>query len=194
MSHNVMLAGVGGQGLVLMTKILSQAAFNEGFDVKTNDVVGLSQRGGMVYSSVRYGEKIYSPNIRIGTADALVSLEPLEGLRWSHMLSSKGLLIMNTAQIYPTMVQQGKVNYPEEEIKALHQTYSVFEIDAKGEAKKIGKPQVVNTIVLGLLSVHLSLSEEAWIASIKKNVKFNTIDLNLQAFEIGRNLKKANLS
>lgn len=183
-----MLAGVGGQGLVLMTKILSQTAFSDGFDVKTNDVVGLSQRGGMVYGNVRFGQKIYSPNIPIGQGDVLLALEPLEGLRWSYMVRKGGVIIINTDQIYPTMVQQEKEKYPVEQIEDLKNSYRFVQVDGKGEAKKLGKTQVVNTIMLGVLSKYLSLSQESWLEAIKGSVKLNTIELNIRAFQIGQTL------
>jgi indolepyruvate ferredoxin oxidoreductase, beta subunit len=188
MTNNVMLAGVGGQGLVLMTKIISQTAFLDGFDVKTNDVVGLSQRGGMVYGNVRFGEKIHSPNIPIGQGDILIALEPLEGLRWSYMVKKGGIIVLNTDQIYPTMVQQEKEKYPVEDIEALANNYKLVQVDAKGEAKKLRKTQVVNTIMLGVLSKYLSLSQESWIEAIKGSVKVNTTQLNIQAFQIGQTL------
>jgi len=89
---SIIIAGVGGQGLVLATRILSEAAFSQGLDVKTNDVVGLSQRGGTVWGSVKMGEKIYSPNILPKEADIILGMEPLEALRWSHVLKEPKLL------------------------------------------------------------------------------------------------------
>lgn len=127
---NIMLSGVGGQGLVLMTRIISQAALKDGYDVKSNDVVGLSQRGGMIWANVRIGEKIYSPNIPEGEVDILVSMEPLEALRWSTMLKKGAVIIMNSKRFYPTPVQQEKVAYPEQDIESLKESHRVIEIEA----------------------------------------------------------------
>lgn len=187
MEKNILLAGVGGQGLVLMTKLLAQASLNEGLDVKTNDVIGLSQRGGKVWGNVRLGQKVYSPNIPVGKVDIIVSLEPLEALRWSYMLKKDGLIIMNTNKIYPTSVQQEKENYPDEEIVKMKEIYKTIEIDANAQAIKLGKKEAANVIMLGVLSRNIELSEESWINAISDNVKESFIDLNIKAFKLGKN-------
>ncbi|WP_312713037.1 2-oxoacid:acceptor oxidoreductase family protein, partial [Proteiniclasticum ruminis] len=135
---SIIIAGVGGQGLVLATRILSEAAFSQGLDVKTNDVVGLSQRGGTVWGSVKMGEKIYSPNILPKEADIILGMEPLEALRWSHILKDGGKIILNTNRVYPTPVLLEKEPYPEEAIEGLKEKFEVIEIDAQKEAEASG--------------------------------------------------------
>lgn len=185
---NVMVGGVGGQGLVLMTRIISQAALKNGYDVKSTDVVGLSQRGGMVWGTVRLGEKIFSPNIPAGEGDILVSMEPLEALRWSNLLKKDGIIIMNSKRFYPTDVQQEKVPYPEDEIKKLEENYKVIEIDAFYEAIKIGKKQISNILVLGTLSNFLNINLDIWESTVRDNVPKKSIDMNMDAFKFGRTI------
>lgn len=188
MIYNIMLAGVGGQGLTLMTRIIAQVALKDGYDMKSNDVVGLSQRGGMVWGNVRIGEKVYSPNIPVGEGDVLVALEPLEALRWSYMVKDKGVIILNTKKVYPTPVQQEKQPYPDQEIHELKEKFEVYEVNASAEAIKIGKKQVSNTILLGILSKYLGIKVDTWREAITLNVPHKSIDENVRAFEYGKSL------
>jgi len=189
MITNIMLSGVGGQGLVLMTRIISQVALKAGYDVKSNDVVGLSQRGGMIWGNIRIGDKVYSPNIPAGEGHILLSMEPLEALRWSSVLREDGVIIMNTKRFYPTLVQQEKATYPEEEISKLKERYRTIEIDAIEEGIKIGKKQVSNVLLLGILSKFLDIKKEIWEDVIVDNVPKKSIDMNLMAFQFGYDLK-----
>jgi len=180
-----MIGGAGGQGLVLMTKIISQAALKDGYDIKSNDVVGLSQRGGMIWGNVRFGKKVYSPNIIPGQGDILISMEPLEALRWSTVLKKDGVIIMNTKKIYPTPVQQEKIEYPQEGIDTLKERYRVIAVNAFDEAIKLGKKQVSNVLLLGLLARFTDINTETWKQTIADNVPQKTIDMNINAFEFG---------
>lgn len=186
---NIMLGGAGGQGLVLMTRIISQAAMKDDFDIKSNDVVGLSQRGGMVWGNVRFGDKVYSPNIPPGKGDILVSMEPLEALRWSAMLKKDGVIIMNTKRFYPTPVQQEKVPYPEDDIEKLKETYKVVAVNAFDEAIKIGKKQVSNVILIGVLAKLLNIKKLTWEETVADNVPKRATEMNLKAFDYGYNLR-----
>lgn len=183
--NNIMIGGAGGQGLVLMTRIISQAALKAGYDVKSNDVVGLSQRGGMVWGNVRLGEKIYSPNIPSGEGDILVSMEPLEALRWSSVLKKNGIIIMNTKRFYPTLVQQEKADYPEKDIEKLKDSYRVIELNAFDEAIKLGKKQVSNILLLGILAKLLDIKQEIWLDTVIDNVPKKSMDMNINAFNFG---------
>ncbi|SCY82545.1 indolepyruvate ferredoxin oxidoreductase beta subunit [Alkaliphilus peptidifermentans DSM 18978] len=185
MTTNIMLGGVGGQGLILMTKIICQAALADDFDVKSNDVVGLSQRGGMVWGNVRIGNRVYSPNIPPGEGDILVAMEPIEGLRWSSVLKEKATIILNSKRFYPTMVQQEKHEYPIAEVENLKEAFKVIEINAFDEALKIGKKQVSNVILLGILSVFIDIKVDTWKKAVANNVPNKTIEMNLRAFDFG---------
>lgn len=186
---NIYIAGVGGQGLVLTTKILAETAFEEGFDIKTSDVIGLSQRGGMVCGSVRFGEKVHSSFIPIGETDFLLALEELEALRWSSRLKSNACIIVNRQNVYPNRVLLEKEDYPEDIQFLLHkagfETYSVY---ALSEAKVLGNIKVSNIILLGKLSTLLPFKAETWEKVIAKNVPQKTVELNQKAFFLGRKL------
>jgi indolepyruvate ferredoxin oxidoreductase beta subunit len=179
-----MLAGVGGQGLVLTTRIIAEAAFKAGHDVKTNDVVGLSQRGGKIWGSVKYGDRVFSPDILPGRADFLVAIEPLEGLRHLHELKADGWILLNENPIPPTPVLMEKEPYPEIEFKAFDD-FKVFSIDAAREAGKLGNPKIANTILIGALAGSLDIPKEIWISVIEELVPAKTIEKNLKAFDIG---------
>lgn len=183
---NIIIAGVGGQGLVLATRIISEAAFLAGMDVKTNDVVGLSQRGGTVWGSIKMGEKVHSPNILPKEADIILGMEPLEALRWSHLLKDKGTVILNTNRVYPTPVLLEKDVYPEEEIEDLKKSFNVIEIDAQVEAKASGNIRAANTILIGLLSKFLDISDDVWQEALTGFVPAKAVEENLVAFRRGK--------
>jgi len=183
---NIIIAGVGGQGLVLATRIVSEAAFKAGLDVKTNDVVGLSQRGGTVWGTVKMAETVHSPNILPGEADIILGMEPLEALRWTHALKEDGLIILNTNRVYPTPVLLEKEVYPEEEIEKLKEKFQVIEIDAQKEAKASGNRKAANTIILGVLSSFLQIEDDVWYEVLKENVPPKAVEENLVAFRRGK--------
>ncbi|ABR47837.1 pyruvate ferredoxin/flavodoxin oxidoreductase [Alkaliphilus metalliredigens QYMF] len=184
-TKNIMLAGVGGQGLVLTTRIICDAALEEGLDVKSNDVVGLSQRGGMVWGSVRIGKSIASPNIPEGEGDILMGMEPLEAYRWRYLMKSTAIIVLNQNRVYPTPVLLEKEAYPQAEVAGLSKDFTYSEIDALEEAKKLGNDKVANTILLGMMAKHLPLSQDSWKRSLTKNVPSKAIDVNLKAFDLG---------
>jgi len=185
MSINILLAGVGGQGLVLTTKIICEAAFKQGYDVKSNDVVGLSQRGGKVWGSVKIGEKIYSPNILPGHGDFLIGLEPLEGLRLSYLMREKGTIILNKKIIPPVPVIFEKEIYPINLYDSLKEKFNVISIDATQEGIKMGSEKVANTILIGMLAKKIDIPNDVWYLAIKENVPTKFIDMNIKAFEFG---------
>ena len=183
-STNILLAGVGGQGLVLATKIIADAANNAGVDVKTNDVVGLSQRGGKVWGSVKIGKKVYSPNINPHEADILIASEKLEARRFRKSLKpGDSIAIINDYEMVPTLVQQGSASYSEDIIDEVNK-YSKETIlfDATQKATDLGNKAAANIILLGIAARYLDLPEEAWIKSIESNVPKKFLELNLTAF------------
>lgn len=187
MEKNIILAGVGGQGLVLATKLIAEAAFRAGFDVKTNDVIGLSQRGGRVWGSVRFGEKIYSPNILPKQGDILLGLEPLEAYRWAHLMKDGAYVILNNREVYPTPVLLEEEEYPREEIYGLKNNYNLIKINAMEEAKIAGNIKAANTVMLGVMAKHLQIDTEIWEEVLKENVPPKAIEVNIIAFYRGYN-------
>lgn len=186
---NILICGVGGQGLVVTTNILSQVAFLEGFDIKTSDVIGLSQRGGMVFGSVRFGEVVHSALIPENEVDMLIALEKLEGLRWSNNVKKNGLVVLNQSITYPNRVLIEKEQYPENIDELLkNKKLTVLSIFAKDMAKNLGNKNVENTILLGSLSNYLPFSEENWLKALNDIFPKKLLDINIKAFSLGRNL------
>ena len=187
-TRNIIISGVGGQGIITASEILSEVALFNGFDVKKSEVHGMSQRGGSVVSHVRFGEKVYSPLIEKGTCDVILAFEKAEALRWVHYLKpGEGIVIVNDLEIIPNMVSLGLDTYPENIEDTLKRVASkVFVMDGIEIAKEAGDPRTANTALLGALSNYLPFSEESWIEVIKRRVKSNTIEANLKAFKMGR--------
>lgn len=192
---SIFIGGVGGQGLVLMTKILSEAVAEIGFDVKTNDVVGLSQRGGKIWGSVKFGNKIYSPNILPSKADYIVGLEPLEAYRWLNLLKQDGTCIINTSRIYPTMVTMEKMEYPENIESAFSNKGNLISVDATDKSREFGNSKVANALILGILAKSLDENYKLETSdfytaiknSIEKNAPSKALDLNFKVFDYGYN-------
>lgn len=190
MTTNIVIAGVGGQGLVLTTKMICDVALRAGLDVKSNDVIGLSQRGGKVWGSVRIGEKVYSPNVPPKSADYLMALEPLEGLRYESALSITGKVFMNTSVVPPVPVITEQKEYPDQIIEIMEMTHEVVAIDANAKAVALGSIKVANTILMGMLAKCLKIDKRLWTETISENVPKKFIQMNLDAFDLGYNRVK----
>lgn len=190
---NILICGVGGQGLVVTTNILSEVAFLEGYDIKTSDVIGLSQRGGLVFGSIRFGEKVHSALIPQGEVDILLALEKLEGLRWAHNLKKDGIVILNNNTIYPNRVLIEKEEYPEDiESKLKDKPLKLLEVDGVGIGKELGNLKVENTVLLGALSNFLPFSLETWHEVLSKTFSSKLLPINKDAFNLGRNISFSN--
>jgi len=183
---NILICGVGGQGILLASDILAEVALEAGYDVKKSEVHGMAQRGGSVVSHVRYGEKVYSPLIRVGDADVILSFEKLEALRSIHYLSPDGLVVLNNIEILPIPCASGLEEYPTgivEKLRAHARTIEV--IDGVKLARKAGSPRTVNVVLLGSLAKHLELRREDWLKVIERKVPRKTVAMNRKAFELG---------
>ena len=184
-----MIAGVGGQGLVLTTDIIAHAAFLSGYDIKTNDVIGLSQRGGKIYGSIRFGKEVKTPIVPPKEIDILIGLEELETLRYMDEVKKDGTVLMNTYQIYPNPVLLEKAKYPEDvlgQIKAAG--LNVIPMNTNQIALEIGNVKVANTVLLGALSKIVDIKDEHFIEAITHFVPKKTLEANLKAYEAGKML------
>ena len=185
-NKNLILAGVGGQGLVLTTQIISQAAFLSGMDVKTNDVIGLSQRGGTIWGSVKMGDKIHSPNIAPGEADILIAFEKLESKRWKHMLKPiDSIAVINEYEIAPTLVQQDVKQYPDDVLDLMKNQSKVISLNATETAASMGNPAIANILLLGIAAKYMEISVDTWFKVFEDNLPPKFIDLNKEAFMYG---------
>lgn len=186
---SVVLAGVGGQGILLASEIIAQTAMNAGFDVKTNEVHGMAQRGGSVVGQIRYGKQVYSPIVAKGTAQVLCSLEQAESLRYADYLAPGGLAVVNAQQITPVTVSMGAAKYPDNmEQKLRDQFGRLIYFDASKKAVELGNIRTANVVLLGALSTGLDLPIETWYKAIAACVKKQYQELNLKAFEEGRKM------
>ncbi len=184
---SILFVGVGGQGIILASSVLARAAINAGYDVKVSEVHGMSQRGGSVEGSVRFGKKVFSPTIN--TADFIIALEKLEALRYIQKLEKGGFIIVNDCEIYPSSVSSREVQYPsdiESRIKEITDK-SLF-INAVEIAKKFNQIKVSNIVMLGVFSNLLPFAQETWLEAIKESVPQKAIELNMEAFMEGRKL------
>jgi indolepyruvate ferredoxin oxidoreductase beta subunit len=185
---SVVLVGVGGQGILLASEIVARAAMKAGFDVKTNEVHGMAQRGGSVIAQIRFGEDVNSPLVEEGTATVLGSLERIEALRHYKYLAPGGLCVVNTQIMVPVTVSMGAGEYPDDAIERLKKVFgSPVLIDAGQKAVELGNIKAANVIVVGAISKGIEkIPVDAWHEAIKMSVKPKFIDLNLKAFEVGR--------
>ena len=184
---NLLISGVGGQGVVLASYVLSQVAMAEGYEVKQSEVHGMSQRGGSVTSHLRFGDKVYSPLVAPGTVDILLAFEPLEAMRYIHWLKSGGLLVYNTVRVNPSPVAAGRAEYPADIDERISAAWpNVRAVDAATLATQAGTVKAVNVVMLGAVSQRLPFADETWEAVIRRVVPPKTVDTNLKAFALGR--------
>ena len=187
---NILMAGVGGQGVILASEIVSEAMMKAGYDVKKSEVHGMAQRGGSVTTHVRFGKKVYSPLIKDGQVDILFSFEMLETMRYLHTLSSDPIVLVNRQKILPPSVTLGKDSYPENIPALLSSKYPRFElVDALGVAKQAGNAKAVNVAFVGSLSRFFDVPEQVWHDAIRAMMPPKLVDLNLTAFALGREEK-----
>ncbi|UCF71576.1 MAG: indolepyruvate oxidoreductase subunit beta [candidate division WOR-3 bacterium] len=185
---NVIICGVGGQGIILASDVLCYCASLAGFDVKKSEVHGMAQRGGSVITHIRFGGKVYSPLIAQGTADYILAFEKVEALRYAHYLEKNGEIIVDNREIPPMSVLVGEAEYPADIDRRLTRMGKTHFIDATSIAAELGNMRVVNIVLLGVLSRFLRLKEKHWRDAIRKNVKEQFVDLNIQAFGRGREI------
>lgn len=184
---NILVVGVGGQGILLATDILAEVALAEGLDVKKSEIHGMAQRGGIVTSHVSFGRKVYSPLIRRGGAHMVLAFEEMEALRAFAFLNVEGRMIVNTQRIIPPVVSSGLAEYPSNIISRLKATSrTIVDMDALKMAIELGNPRLVSTILLGGLSLFLNFDQKAWEEKIKEGVPTRTATLNVDAFREGR--------
>ncbi len=188
MSTNVLLCGVGGQGIITASAVLAEAALVSGCDVKKSEVHGMSQRGGSVESHVRFSHngKVHSPLIPAGGADLLLAFEMLEALRKLAMAGPEAVVLTDEREIVPMSVTSGPFEYPTGALDQLCASgRAVHVVRALELASELGEPRAANTIMLGAASRFLEIERDAWEAAIKACVRPRVVDINLRAFDAG---------
>lgn len=187
---NILFVGVGGQGTILASKILTQGLLKYGYDVKMSEVHGMAQRGGSVTTQVRFGEKVYSPLIEKGTADVIVAFEKSEAARYVEYLREGGKLVVNDYEIVPVTVLIGDEKYPEnvnEKLKAIGAHTLI--INASDIAVKLGNIKAQNVVLLGALLKALNLDKINWDEILEASVPAKAIEINKKALALGMQAK-----
>ncbi len=187
---NILVVGIGGQGVMTAAEMLARTALNQGYDVKKTEVAGMAQRGGVVSSHVRFGPRIYSPQIDPGEADLLIGFEAAEALRWLPYLRPTGVAMVNTLRLAPPVVSVGLYDYPADPISELVQAgIEVHAFDAGAIATELGNAKLVNTIMLGAISDYLPFPATALRECLIEGFrayKPKLAEINAQAFDSGR--------
>ena len=186
---NILLVGVGGQGILLASEILAEAAMLAGFDVKKSEIHGMSQRGGSVVSHVRYGREVFSPIIPEGEGDILFGFELMETCRSLPLLKPGGAVVANDLQISPPSVLMGQETYPADLLERIEDRFPDFLlVDGQKIARDVGNVRAANTVLLGAVSKRLAIAEEFWMKALERMVPSKALEINKKAFLIGREL------
>jgi len=185
-TKSILLVGVGGQGTILASKILSEGLARKGYDVKMSEIHGMSQRGGSVSTHVRYGSAVASPVVPKGEADILVAFEKVEAVRWLDYLKKGGTLVVNDNEIYSLPVLTGAAKYPAEIIEKLVAEVPNTKVLNAGEiAKKLGNMRAQNLVLLGALVKAMRLDDIDWNEVLDELIPPKLLELNKKAFAAG---------
>lgn len=185
-TKSILLVGVGGQGTILASKILTEGLVRKGYDVKMSEIHGMSQRGGSVTTHVRYGTKVASPVVPMGEADVLVAFEKVEAVRWLAYLKKSGTLVVNNFEIYSLPVLIGAAKYPDEVIEKLKaEVANIKEFNAGKIAEELGNIKAQNVVLLGALVKAMNLEDLDWESVIRDTVPPKLLNLNIEAFKAG---------
>lgn len=186
---NIIITGVGGQGILLASETLSQSAIHAGFDVKRSEIHGMSQRGGSVNSHIRFGKKVYSPLVMKGECDLLLSFERMESLRMIEYANPQTTIIVNTQKVNPSTVTSGLATYPENIEDILNSNFkNVIFVDALKLSQSAGNIRTANIALLGVASKVLDIPIEIWENAIAQRVPERAVEVNLKAFHLGLQL------
>ncbi len=184
-TRSILIVGVGGQGTILTSKILSTGLLAGGYDVKMSEVHGMAQRGGAVSTQVRFGSRVASPIIGRGMADVIVAFEKMEAMRWFEYLSKDGRLIVNDFMIRSAPILSGKMDYPEGINTFLTEKADTKFIDASGIATQLGNIKAANMVMFGALIKELGIDEINWEEHMESLIKPRFAALNKKAFKRG---------
>ena len=181
---SILLTGVGGQGAILVSKILTKGLIQAGYDVKMSEVHGMAQRGGSVSTQVRFGEKVYSPIIGRGEADIMVAFEKMEAVRYVEFLKPDATVVVNDYEIVPMSVASGMAEYPQGTLEAVTEA---FAIKAGDSAIELGNARCMNIVLFGAMVKALGMTDIDWEEIMRQEMKPAILELNLKAFRAGYN-------
>ena len=185
---NVLLSGVGGQGTILASNILTEVFLGAGYDVKKSEVHGMAQRGGDVTTHFRFGKKVYSPLIKAGDVDFLLSFEQLEALRYINWLKDSAKVVVNNQQVFPPAVNLGQAAYPQDVEQVFRKFFkdSFHMINGQEIALRLGDVRAANVVLVGAFSNFFNFKEEKWLDALKNLLPPKILELNFAAFMEGR--------
>jgi indolepyruvate ferredoxin oxidoreductase beta subunit len=188
MTKNILLCGVGGQGTILTSRILTEGLIRAGYDVKMSEVHGMAQRGGSVSTQVRYGEKVDSPLFGMGQADVCVAFERMEAVRYAPFLKPGGICVLNDYRLTPMSVAVGAASYPENSVEAMKKSFETYAIPAADIAARLGNPRTMNVVLFGALVkvLHLvAMPGVDWGDVLASLIPDRLLAVNLKAFHAG---------
>lgn len=188
MAKSILLVGVGGQGTILISKILTAGLTEMGYQVKMSEIHGMSQRGGSVTTQIKYGDEVFAPNIGLAEADMVISFEKAEALRALPYLKKGGMMITDEREIFPLPVLMGAAAYPHvaiEELRRVIESGKLLVIRAAETAEKLGSIRAQNIVLLGALVRAMKLEQVNWKALVARYVPAKATDMNIRAFEAG---------
>jgi len=183
---DILVVGVGGQGIILATDVIAEVFLRAGHDAKKSEVHGMAQRGGSVESHVRRGEEVHSPLISPGAVQVLVAMEGLEALRYAHMVSRGGIILYDPLEIPPLAVATGQSQYPEDLSERLS-LYSekVYPVPAFALASELGNTRTQNAVLIGALASLMEIPDTLWREVLSRRVPARAVDVNQEAFALG---------
>ena len=194
MMMNILVVGIGGQGVMTAADVLARVALDSGWDASKTEVAGMSQRGGVVTSQVRIARRVLASEIVPGEVDLLLALEAAEALRWSHWLAPGGRAIVNTMRAVPPIVSSGRARYPDDPVGDMRRLgLKAQPVDAGGIAVALGDVRLTNTVMLGAAADNLPFDADALLAQVLQRFagKEKLRRLNAEAFAAGREVMMA---
>ncbi|HPG92319.1 MAG TPA: indolepyruvate oxidoreductase subunit beta [Clostridia bacterium] len=188
---SILMVGVGGQGTILASKLLTQGLLAEGYNIKMSEIHGMSQRGGSVVTHIRFGkEEVYSPVIGKGKADIIIAFEKMEAIRYLGHLSANGTIVVNDLEIPSISISTGETEYPSEIIEEIQKNAKTIVINAAEIAEKIGNQKVTNMVMLGAVIGKMGLDSIDWKKLLIENIKPEFVEMNMKAINAGIELVK----
>lgn len=185
-TQSILICGVGGQGILTASDLLSDVLLQAGFQVKKSEVHGMSQRGGDVVSTVRFGEEVFSPLPAVGETDYILAFEKLEALRQARFLAPRGIVLVNDFVWKPLPVAAGYEAYPADVVERLKKRAGeLVVIPATDIATRLGNEKASNVVLIGLLASRMKIAKETWLEVLRRKVPARFLELNLKAFEAG---------
>ena len=190
MTIDVLVVGIGGQGVLTAAETLARAALAAGYEATKTEVTGMSQRGGVVCSQVRFGQRVSASEIRPGAAQLVIAFEAAESLRWSHYLAPEGCILVDPWRAVPPIVSSGLHQYPEDPVSDLrNNNVQVFQIPARAAAERLGDARLANSVMLGAAASRLPFGEQVLRDEVLRRFSGGALAAqNAAAFDAGHAL------